>query len=114
MTNHIPNGNEPQAGRTSKEKLKIATYNIKIIKIQYVTELDQIKLDILRLREIRLPVSGYVFYSENSDPDSHHGGVAILLNKKREHFITKFCIISNCIICITRKLSQRYTVQNNF
>lgn len=81
-------------------------------------ELNHIKWDVVGICETRLPGeenivlrSGHILYQQNSDIHHHIGGVAFIINKKIKHLVTKYHAVSNRVIYIMIKISNRYTLQ---
>ncbi|KAL3287171.1 hypothetical protein HHI36_001650 [Cryptolaemus montrouzieri] len=109
--------------RPSKTSLNVSTFNIRTLKsedrlVELEEELQHIKWDILGLCETRLPgekcttlKSGHLMYQRNTENNAHVGGVAILVNKRLTHKVIEMRSISNRVIYITIKISQRYKLQ---
>lgn len=104
-------------------RLKIATYNIRTMRLDnhlecLEQELKHIKWDIVGLCETRLPgekttllKSGHILYQNNSETNSHNGGVAIMIHKNLKHQVIKMNSISSRVTYIILKLNKKYNLQ---
>lgn len=104
-------------------KIRVATYNIRTMSApEHLTRLEEelkhIKWDVLGLCETRLPgekatvlKSSHILYQNNRDDGGGHGGVAFLVNGRAGHRVSKFCSVSDRVICMVLRLNKRYTVQ---
>lgn len=109
--------------QSSKTKLYLATYNIRTlqsIKRLEVLEREKqrIKWNIPDLCETRLSgekcltlKTGHLLYHNNRNPNSHDGGVALLIHKNIKHLLTTMRTISTRVIYAVLKLPKRYSLQ---
>lgn len=117
------NSINPNYNFVPKGEIRIATYNIRTMRSReqlelLENELEHINWDILGLSETRLQGedattlrSGHLFYQKNTDTNSHLGGVALMVNRKLKHLVTKMEAISNRVIYIILKINKRHSMQ---
>ncbi|XP_050306329.1 uncharacterized protein LOC126743336 [Anthonomus grandis grandis] len=117
------NSINPNINPASKIEIKIATYNTRTMTSKehleiLENELEHIKWDIIGLSETRRQgesvttlTSGHLLYQKNADRNSHIGGVAIMINKKLKHLVTKTEAALNRVIYIILKINKRCSMQ---
>lgn len=106
-----------------EETLYVGTYNIRTMRLdEHLSglehELQNIKWDVIGISETRLSgeavtilKSGHLLFQKNSDTNSHIGGVALLVHKKKKHLVTKTRAVSNRVIYVMIRINAMFSIQ---
>lgn len=113
----------PDKKRKTNRNILVSTYNIRTMRLEehllsLEKELQTIKWDILGISETRMKgeanmilKSGHVLFQRNSETGHHIGGVAIMVNSRIKHLVTKSKAISDRVIYIMLHLNRVQSIQ---
>lgn len=101
----------------------MGTHNIRTMRLEehlngLEHELQNIKWDVIGISETRMSgeavtilKSGHLLFQKNSDTNSHTGGTALLVHKKKKHLVTKTRAVSNRVIYVMIRINAMFNVQ---